>query len=329
MDFDRIAAEFMRALRGKRSQAALCRRLGYRSNVVYLWEAGRGFPTAARALSIARTVGIDVQASVRRFYVAAPGWLDEIDVATPEGVARLLADLKGTSRIVDLARDTGKTRFAIARWLKGQAAPRVNEFFHLVECASLRLLDLIETLVDPAALPSVRARWQSMGVARRLAYDAPWTQAVLRTLELDEYQRLVDPPPGWIAERIGITPDEEAHCLSLLERAGQVERAGSGFRPVDVIALDVRRDAQAAARARGFWGRVAAERAEAGHRGTVYTVSGVSAADLERLRELQKAYFSEVRAIIARSQPVERVVLTTAQMIDLTDGNESGPVSGS
>jgi len=62
---------------------------------------------------------------------------------------------------------------------------------------------------------------------------------------------------------------------------------------------------------------VAAERAEAGHRGTVYTVSGVSAADLERLRELQKAYFAEVRAIIGRSQSVERVVLTTAQMIDL------------
>jgi len=304
-------------LRGKRSQTAFCRRLGYKSNVAYLWESGRGFPTAAKALQAARQVGIDVDAGVRRFYVMPPPWLDQVDIATGRGVAQLLSDLRGKTSIVDLARYSGKTRFAVSRWLKGEAEPRLNEFFQLVESASLRLVDLIETLVDPERLPSIRERWQSMSVARRLAYDAPWTQAVLRALELSEYQSLRRPPRGWIARRVGISVAEEQRCLELLHQAGQIQPEGRAWRPVEVMAVDVRRDPEAAARLRGWWNRVAAERSEAGSRGTMYSVCGVSAADLERLRDLQKAYFNEVRAIIAQSQPVERVVLSMTQMVDL------------
>lgn len=41
MDWDQLAAELVRALRGKTSQAQLSRRLGYRSNIVQRWESGR------------------------------------------------------------------------------------------------------------------------------------------------------------------------------------------------------------------------------------------------------------------------------------------------
>jgi hypothetical protein len=325
MDFDRVAAEFLRALRGRRSQAAFCRRLGYKSNVAYTWEAGRGFPTAARAFAVARQMGVDLEAALRRFYVVAPPWLEHTDVATRAGVAALLRDLRGKTTLVELARSSKKTRFSIARWLEAASEPRLNEFFQLVECSSLRLVDLIETLVDPTAMPSIRERWQSMVVARRLAYDAPWTQAVLRALELDDYRRLAHPPPGWIARRIGIDPEEERRSLELLHRAGQIRKAGAGWQLVEAMALDVRKDPEAAARLRAFWGHVAAQRCEQGHRGTMYTLCGVSAPDLERLRELQKAYFNQVRTIIAQSQPVERVVLTMVQMLDLAENEASSP----
>lgn len=328
MDFDRVAAEFLRALRGRRSQAAFCRRLGYKSNVAYTWEAGRGFPTAARAFEIARKMGVNLDAALRRFYVVAPPWLDQTDVATRAGVAALLRDLRGKTTLVELARSSDKTRFAISRWLKAEAEPRLNEFFQLVECSSLRLVDLIETLADPGAMPSIRERWQSMVVARRLAYDAPWTQAVLRALELEDYQRLAHPPPGWIARRIGIDAEEERRSLELLHRAGQIRKAGSSWQLVEAMALDVRKDPEAAARLRAFWGHVAAQRCEQGRRGTMYTLCGVSAADLERLRELQKAYFNQVRTIIAQSQPVERVVLTMVQMLDLGESDPPSPPAG-
>jgi transcriptional regulator with XRE-family HTH domain len=323
MDFDRVAADFLRTLRGRRSQAAFCRRLGYKSNVAYTWESGRGFPSAAQALQIARKMGVDLEAALRRFYVVAPPWLDDIDVATRAGVAALLRDLRGTTTLVELASSSGKTRFAVSRWLKAESEPRLNEFFQLVESASLRLVDLIETLVDPASMPSIRERWQSIGVARRLAYDAPWTQAVLRALELEEYRRLQHPPPGWIARRIGIDVGEEQRSLELLHRAGQIRRVGDRWELLEAMALDVRKDPDAAALLRGFWGHVAAERCERGRRGMMYTLCGISAQDLERLRELQKAYFNQVRTIIAQSQPVEKVVLTMVHMLDLGEAEAS------
>jgi hypothetical protein len=320
MDYDQVAADFLRALRGKRSQTAFCRRLGYKSNVAYTWESRRGFPTAARTFEAARKVGIDLDAALAKFYRTPPPWLGKVDLATPEGVATLLTDLRGRTSIVDLARYSKKSRFAVARWVKGETEPKLPEFLELVECASLRLIDLIETLVDPRSMPSICERWQALEVARRLAYEAPWTQAVLRALELDEYRNLPDSPAGWLARRIGISEAEEARCLQLLEQTGQIRWCDGKWQIAEVMALDTRKDPEAALRAKMWWGNVALERFQQGHRGMIYNLFGVSAKDLARLRELQKAYFNELRAIVAQSQPVERVVLATVQLLDLGEG---------
>src|SRR5690606_35014435 len=120
--------------------------------------------------------GIDLDEALGRFYTAPPAWLGRIDVATPDGVAQLLSDLKGHTSIVDLARYSGKSRFAIARWLKAETEPKLPDFFELVESSSLRLVDFLETLVDPRDMPTLRPRWEAMQVARNMAYEAPWTQ---------------------------------------------------------------------------------------------------------------------------------------------------------
>ncbi len=317
MDYERLAAELLRALRGKRSQQALCRRLGFKSNVVHQWERGHSFPTAARALQVAARVGVDVQGALREFYRTAPRWLDEQEPTTPAGVAAFLSDLRGSTSLVELARYSGKSRFAIARFLSGDAEPRLPDFLRLIEAASLRLLDFIEQLVDPRELPSVRQQWEQLTVARRLAYDEPWSQAVLRALELSSYAALPCHEEGWIARRIGITEQEEAECLKRLNESGQILWQGSRWQIKQVMALDTRRDPDAARRLRAWWLRRGAARVEAGDRGLMYNLLGVSSADLERLRELQKAYLTEVRAIVARSEPVEHVVLAADLLLDL------------
>ena len=42
MDFERLAAELLRALRGKRSQQALCRRLGRKAEALASYERALG-----------------------------------------------------------------------------------------------------------------------------------------------------------------------------------------------------------------------------------------------------------------------------------------------
>jgi hypothetical protein len=317
MDFELLATELLRALRGKRSQAALCRRLRAKSNVVHQWERGHSFPTASRALSVAARVGVDVPAAFREFYRATPRWLGEHDPTSPLGVAAFLADLRGSTSVVELSRYSGKSRFAVARFLSGSAEPRLPDFLRLIESASLRLLDFIEQLVDPRTLPSLKQPWEQLSAARRLAYEEPWSQAVLRALELSSYAALSRHSPGWIARRIGITRAEEEQSIERLSQTGQIVWQDAHWRITNVLALDTRRDPDAARRLRAWWLRRGAARVEAGDRGLMYNLLGVSSKDLERLRELQKAYLTEVRAIVARSEPVEHVVLAADLLLDL------------
>lgn len=320
-DYAKIASELLRVLRGPRSQAAFSRRLGYRTNVAYVWESGRAFPTAAKALAAARRVGIDLQAALRRFYKTPPAWLDDTDLASPRGVALLLEDLRGRTSVMELARATGKSRFAVARWLRGDAEPRLPDFLLLIEKSSLRLLDLLACWVDPAGLPSLERAWRELEARRRSAYDLPWTQAVLRTLELTDYRALGKHRPGWIAKRIGISLEEERECLELLAQTGQIDSRRGRWQLREVTALDTRPDAEAEHRVKQWWSRLALERLanreklEAGL--LSYNVFAVSESDLARIRELQLAYFRQMRSIIAQSEPSERVVLASLSLVAL------------
>ena len=103
MDYETLARELVRALRGSRSQVALSRRLGYASNVAYAWEAGRRWPTAAEFFRMASRVGVDVEAAIVGFFRGRPGWLESLDPTSPEGVAALLADLRGNTPLVEVA----------------------------------------------------------------------------------------------------------------------------------------------------------------------------------------------------------------------------------
>jgi transcriptional regulator with XRE-family HTH domain len=328
LDYEIIAAELMRALRGERSQEAFGRRLRCRANTIYTWESGRNFPTAARMLAAAKRSGVDVEAALVRFYGRRPAWLDDEeagvapDLCSPESVRRLIDDLRGSTTTVALAARVGRTRFAVARWLKGEAEPRLPDFLHLLEATSLRMLDFVACLVDPSSLPSVAETYQNLEATRRAAYDVPWSQAFLRALELADYRALPTHRPGWLATRLQLSPQLEDECISLLERAGQIRRDDAGrYAPAQVITVDTRRDPAAAQRLRMFWRETGNERLRSAPASTslsAYNLFGISRADLARLFDLQRSYFREMRAIIAASEPAEELVLANMHLVQLT-----------
>jgi transcriptional regulator with XRE-family HTH domain len=315
-DYEQLARELIRALRGRRSQAQASRRLGYASNVVFDWEAGRRFPTAAGAFRMAKRFGVDVRAALERF--RGQSWPERVEPASPAGVAWLLTHLRGNVRIAVLAEASGSSRFAISRWLSAQTEPRLPDFLRLLEATSLRLLDFVAELVDVERVPSLRESWQQLRLARELAYDAPWSHAVLRALELEAYQRLPRHEPGLIARWLGIPASEEERCLALLLQSGQIRRARGRYRVAEVRTVDTRKDPQRSRELRAFFSRVAADRLLAGADGDFsFNLFSVSSADLAKIRALQHAYFQELRSIVARSEPNEHIVLTNIHMLPL------------
>ena len=324
LDYDQTARELIVAIRAHRSQTALSRRLGFQSNVVYTWESGRRWPTGSQVLFVCHRTGVDVYAALATFIGREPEWLDRDTPWSIETVAALLQDLRGGTSVSDLARNTGRARTRVSRWLSGTTEPRLPDFLRLIESASARMVDFIAALVDPEMVPSIVPMWRRMEARRRGAAMVPWTQAVLRALELSEYRALEKHLPGWVARKLGISLEEEERCIAFLRDTEQI-RVVDGRLESEPIAVDTRRSPEVGRLLKSHWSQVAANRVRQGAPGQFsYNVFTVSKPDFERIRAAHLAYFHALRAIVAESDPVEVVAVANVQLFAL-DGWAADP----
>jgi transcriptional regulator with XRE-family HTH domain len=314
--YEQAASQFLRALRGHRSQRAVAKRLGYRGNPITDWERGTRHPTAVEALRLARLLGKDVPGAFATFH---PVPLPE---RTAQGydVAAWLDAVRGSAPLVDLARRAGVSRFAMGRWLHGDARPRLPDFFRVLDAATGRLPDWVACFVPIEEVPSLRRRYQAADAARRAAYQAPWTEAVLRVLETPAYAALDRHDDAWIARRLGVAPDEVKTSLALLRSAGAIRRRGRRYHVAeDDFAVDTRGERSRVGVLLAHWAEVARSRVDA--RGPealfAYNVCAVSRTDQARIRELLRGAYREVRSIVASSRPSERVVLLNLHWVGL------------
>lgn len=320
IDYDALARDVLRALRGKRSQAAFSRRLGYTSNVAYTWESGRRFPTAAETLRAASRVGVDVRAALLAFLRTLPEELETIDPTSPACVAALLRELRGPAPMERLAERTGVSRSAISRLLAGKTEPRLPLFLRLVDVVSRRVLDLLAGFVDLEAVPAAREEWSRLQNIRRLSAANPLFELVPRALELDSYTRHV---PGWIAERLGISREDEERTLRELAAAGLIRWDGARWQPDRERSIDTTRfERTAAASLRAHWAEMAADRIRADPEAGAfaYLVFTTDDATLAALRELQLGYFRAFRALVASSPTNTRVAVANMHVLTIDDG---------
>lgn len=320
--YETLSAELLQVVRGRHNQILLSRRLGYDSNIVYRWETKKCWPTAAMFLQLSKRVGIDVAASYRKFYGRQPDWL-EGDPCSEQTVMAFLKDLQGTVPIKALARAVGQNRFTVSRWLNGTAQPRLPDFLRVLEATSRRTLDFVSTFTDPQNLPCVSKTWRKLQRAKQVAYDSPWSHAVLHALELEELSR---PKVGLgiLANRLGISEAEVTAALHALQEAGQVRRHRGSWRITRQQTVNTAQDPERALQLKAFWFQVATDRVRAHAPGFFgYSLFAISEKDLRRLREVQLEYIRQMQAIIADSAPGERVGLYSVQLLDLAKGADN------
>ena len=311
---EQTSSEFLRALRGHRSQVQWARRLGYKGNPITDWERGDRFPTMEEALRAAALAGVDVIAATARFAPALPLQRTGQQLL----LAEWLSALRGSVSLAELAASSGFSRFAVSRWLRGRAKPRVPEFFRLLDAITGRLPEWLAELVEIALVPSLVPRFRAMHAAKQLAFEAPWTEAVLRLLETQPYLALARHEPGFLAESLGVQRAEAERCLERLLDAEIIVRrrhkyAVKGRRST----VDTRGGDRALLNLKRHWTQVAAERLAAPRPGDffAYNVISVSRADLERVREKLRATFRELRSLVAASEPEEAAALINLQVV--------------
>jgi transcriptional regulator with XRE-family HTH domain len=308
MDMDVVARQLLRAVRGKRSQVAFARKLGYRGNPIADWEASRRAPTAAEALRACEAAGIDVIAAFARFHRVA--------LARQKGdfeVGAWLSELRGSLGTTELAQRAGRSRQQVARWLSASTEPRLPDFLNLVDNITGRLCDLVAELVPIEQVPSLKADYEQRLAARRLAHEEPWTEAILRVMETEAYRSHPTHPGGFIARELGIGLDTEVRCLEKLEAAGVLVKRGARYEPLRSLTVDTR----AIPQLKAHWCRVAEQRLPAPRSDDVfaYNVLSASKADIERIRQLVLATYREIRSIVEHTPKDEAVALVNLQMV--------------
>ncbi len=318
----RLAQQFLRAIRGNRSQAAFSRRLGFASRVAAEWESGRRVPSVRTALLACARTGIDVQAAFTRFN-AATGELIEVrgtgrrSAIDPQSIAAWLRAHRSRTRAIEISKRTGLSHSKLSRIFSGVSGVRLTDFFALVQATTGRLTDLIAALVDVKAVPDAAAIHERVEASRALAFAEPWTSAVLALLEVQAYHSSRQDSALFLAERLRIAPTVVERCLDKLASAGLIQKRRGKYRILQALTIDTR-DPERASLLQRHWAAASTERLASPKARDLfaYNVFSVSQADFGRIRELQKQYFRELRAIVAGSEPAETAALLTLHLVD-------------
>lgn len=307
------ARQLLRALRGKRSQQAWARRLGYRSNPITDWENGRSFPQTSEVLRAAGLARVDVLGAFARFSPNLP--LERQGRGYALG-AWMRGSL-GTTSVSDVARRMHYARSSVSRWVCGASEPRIPEFLAFVEAATGRVADWVSELVPIDQVPALYGRYTAAKAAKQLAFSQPWTEALLRVLESQSYHAAPEHDDQRLAAQLGIAVDVVRTGLRELCAARVVERGSTHYSVIAPLTVDTAGGRQQLHALKAHWASVAAERASTPRDGDVfgYNVISASRADVERIRSVLKHAFREVRAIVSASEPAECVALVNVQLV--------------
>jgi len=314
IDWQKGAAELVRELRGARTQKALSRALGYRSNVVFSWESGRDVPSLSVFIELLAKVGRDPRAWLVDF---GRGDVPE-QLEDGASVAAFASSLNKGRSLKELAQALGRSRYVVSRWLSGKTEIPLPEFLHFVDVTTLSALDLVALLVNPASLAAMAPHYERLQAARQSAQEKPWSHAIVHMVELPSYRELLAHEVGWFASRLNIGLREEAQCLELLVQMGRLTFDGTRYQGTGSLSVDTRPDPDATRRLAAFWMHEGAERVLVSGSGRfAFNAFGIGKKDLERLGELQGRYFAELRAIVADSPRTEAVAVATFQLFHL------------
>ena len=328
-DTKAIARDILRNLRGSRSQVAFSRRLGYRSNVAHTWETGKRMPTGSVVFSALHRLGVDVRERIRRFTRVEPAFLSEVDPHSPEGVAAFLRELRRDTPIQEVVRRTGLSRYQVSRFLSGGAEPRLPDLLRLIDGLTARLLDAVALFADPGALPSTSEAWRRLEAARSLFWRHPRAQLVLLALDLDAYRAQPAHDDAWLARRLDLELYEVAADLERLAHTGQIAWDGTHWTLAEVHTVDTRRYPEAGLALKRWWTERAKQGMDHPDASMSYNVFTVSEADLQRIIQLHRSTYAQLRTIVAASQPSERLVLVQHHILPLdrpsTDSHIDGP----
>lgn len=245
-----VRKEMLRALRGRRSQSSMSRRLGYASNRMHAWETGHASLKWDEFESICRLCKADLAKAIETAFRLKPescGWHD------------LVITFAGKIREDVLARKLGVSQKTARRWLKGEQEPQVEDLLAMMFFFSSRFLAFMQALGILERVPALAEIRILHERARKMHSDIPECPLVHACLESVSYAASPVHLDGFVAHALGKSLEWEHETLRHMTEAGLLASEEGKYVPyfnrVDMIGIPF----EDALRIRKHWLAVACE----------------------------------------------------------------------
>jgi transcriptional regulator with XRE-family HTH domain len=250
MDYATLVFQLVRAMRGRRSQQWLSRRLGFKGNQLYRWESGLRTMDWRDFLRLAKICQFDVGRALNK----------SIGYSLPaDQSANLVRFLIGESKVSTAAATLDLSPQIVRRWLRGATEPPLSQMLRMLDLFQGRLLDWIEQLCPRAELACLRERRAEMHARRELSFIFPVANLIVAALESEPYRHRRRHKRGVIAARLGISVELEVQIIEHLRQAGIIAWTGQRYeiqpRGMEIFS----KDPALTLKQRHYWTQVADE----------------------------------------------------------------------
>jgi hypothetical protein len=229
---------------------------------------------------------------------------------------------RGQLKLTELAARTGFSTFKLSRMLSGKSGSKLTDFFVVLQATTGRVAEFVAALVDIEQVPVARDEHARVRASRALAFEQPWTSAIVALLETTDYASLNQHNDDFIAQRLKVPTVLVRRCLDELSKAGLVARRQHKYRVQQTLTIDTQGQPERVNALRRHWAGAATGRLSSpGAKDSfAYNVFSVTSSDYDRIRDLQKRYYREVRSIVADSRQPDVVALLTLHLVQF-DGS--------
>lgn len=301
-DFETIAAETIRTLRGTQSQKVLSRRLGYGSNVVHYWETGKRTPTLTKTMEVALLNALPEKSKKLA-----------TKLSNKPGIASFLAEITEGISLKVLAEQMDTNRSSLSRWRSGISEPNLPQFLFLFDLATGRVLDFLDLFLDVDQLESVHTEWSQLCRLRAVVNILPITVPLLCALDLEGYKSLPEHQVAFLAKKLGLQPMEITIALEQMQSVNMIRFHEGRFQPVNET-LDLFLHVP------NLWDRLGVEEELSG----AY-IGTVSQSALTKIRSRMERFLFECQVIAEADEEKERIIIVSLKMgnLDVQEENNA------
>jgi hypothetical protein len=310
-----IRRDLLVAMRGKISQSQMSQKLGYQFNQMYRWESGTTKMSWLDFLKFAKNRKVDMSMVLKKSFQ----YNDK-----PERYDLFVRHLVGDSKITKIAKINGTTPFRVRRWLNHVFPPDLDDVLSLINHHAHVLLVFLGFLTDVSKITVIREELLKREAEIDLMRKYPVSGAVLRALELDEYQKFSKHQEGWISKKLGISLQDEVTIIERLKSGRLIAKKdhkyhvlSSSFNPQGDIEAGIALRLYWLARTKEFVSHLTSTPSRSTPVGQL--VFSCSNEAKEKIVDKYSQFFNEIHTILASDHlPPEQINVLGVQLLDVS-----------